>query len=271
MTTADDFEIVDNPFLGIFFGEDSVRPPTPSPAPGNPLPTPTSGQDQTFTATVATANVRNTPDIPRAAVTECGRKVSGLADIIGLQEMEDKGIDKQDYLKGLGDKYAILGNSETAIAYRTDKLNVVTHRHATITPGLKGVNPDRGYDYAVLETKAGGRFAFLNTHMHNKAWNLKADAHKVWRKQNWNKLWEAVKHEMNASNMPTFLVGDFNRVTWQTGINNFAWLSGYNGIDKIGLRVDRKRFNVQATNTRRINTPSDHDTLAVTAKLKRLP
>lgn len=262
------FDLIDNPYLGVFFTSESIVGPSPKPP---PLPKPPStprvqGEMQVI---IATCNVRNVPNLPRRAVERAGSILSDKTEIIGLQEMGDDGRDIRDFQAGLGKKWGIAGRSATPIAYRKDLYTLVQSRHVKVTDGIAGVNPDRGYDIATFKTSKGVVFYVLNTHLHNKAYNGPADPHKKWRRQSWDKVWAAIKNEVNNNKGPMFVTGDFNRVMIPSQPPNFAWVAGYNRIDKIGLKVNRDVYRPMAGNVRKVNTSSDHDAIVVKVTLRK--
>ena len=279
-------DIVDNPFLGIFWGSTDTTPDTTdttseeATVSQSVAATPQAKQTSQFVVRLGTCNVQNTPDIPARKVKRCGELASREFDLLGTQEMGEFGQDRTDFLAGLGPRWSMpqippIGNQEI-IAWISELFNVNHSKwHEVIPAGQPYPNPARGWSEAVIAPIHGFPFRFVDTHFVNKAWNDVPDTHKALRKRNWEIHYQALAAFVRTSSrtLPTVVVGDFNRTTVKPFGTNFRWLatgsSEHNvGIDKVGIALP-KGFGVQNLGHINVSNPSDHNAVGCKLRLIR--
>jgi endonuclease/exonuclease/phosphatase family metal-dependent hydrolase len=279
--------ILDNPALGIWWAdedeqaatdkEDTEVTATQSTAVAG---TEEAAMGNTVNLRMGTCNVKNTPDMPRPTVVKCGKIVSDDFDLLGFQELGEKGEDRRDVLTGLGDKWrmsvATPVDVQTQIGWVEEKGNLIHANWHMCVPGNQPYpNPPRGFTEGIFNPKRGFPFRFVDTHFVNKAWNTVPDSHKALRRRNWEIHYQILAEFMrkSARTLPTVLVGDFNRTVVKSFGPNFKWLATADsehstGIDKVGIMLP-KGYGVTTQGHINIPTPSDHNAVGVRIKIVR--
>lgn len=221
---------------------------------------------------VGTANIRNTPDLPRAQVRESARICGLRADLIGFQEIAEA-ADHMDVRVGLGSDFraaALTNKTEDPIHYRNTMLQIIPAGEVPggFAPtgaqlahhGMAHVSPNRYTTWAMLRAVADPaiQFAFVNIHTVSKPFDLKATHHR-WREEMWHihySKWAAMVNGFNDAGLTVLFGGDFNSSVVRKSDVDARWF-WQSGIDKIGVLPGKTPVHLDGI--RSWNTPSDHN------------
>ena len=223
---------------------------------------------------IATANIRNYPDMPRAKVVADAKEVAARADLWGQQE-NNPVEDDEAISKALGDKWAKVGGGiNLPIWFRRDKLECVSYRVAIadfdpvlpLTPrprtisvgrfalkgrrglepltlinnhriagGLNGpTEPPRARQWHIEEARAREVYA---AERRKKSGALKVkelDSGRMELNSDHDALWVEVSLSAATGNRTVFYLGDFNNPEPPKPAKAFRWLVGER-LDRIGV------------------------------------
>lgn len=221
---------------------------------------------------VGTANIRNTPDLPRAQVRESARVCGQRADLIGFQEIAEK-ADHMDVRIGLGGDFRaapVTNHTEDPIHYRSTAMELIPAGEVPggFLPsgaqlahhGMAHVSPDRYTTWAMLRAVGDHaiQFAFVNLHTVSKPFDTKATHHR-WREEMWHvhySKWAAMVNGFNDAGLTVLFGGDFNSTVVRKSDVDARWF-WQSGIDKIGVLPGKTPVRLEGI--RSWDTPSDHN------------
>lgn len=232
-----------------------------------------------------TANVRNTPDLPRAAVRRCARIVAAHADACGWQEIAEA-EDHADLKEHLPDTrwwWHDAGGKEVPQSFRKS-MWVPAEDSALpawaspfmlekISDSIPGVNPDRYLAWSFMRrrfhdgTLSPHLICHFNTHWVNGAFSRpgqKAEEERVQRFwQGWEKCQGIVERVHDIGTVAIVFSGDLNAAVVPTFVSSQRWL-WTTAIDKMAL-IDAPdgnggaRLRLVPGSILSVDDPSDHD------------
>lgn len=230
-------------------------------------------------------NIKDNPDIPRAAVVKCAEIIRQNCIIAGLQEINE-GQDVEDVMFGLGPGWDIINESTPCpIVFKTNRVRLANanecprgFQHRGIHkfhPGDDSIPTPGRYEtfgiFKLLEYPRVNPFNVSNGHLINKAWNgRERNAKKLARRR---ELWLLSHDEWHwnvlnyrRAGLTTIWMGDFNRSL--RSIPQFTPAQqtvASHGIDHIFVAKGRgpkaDRYKIYDNRAKTINTPSDHPLL----------
>jgi len=226
----------------------------------------------TITLRVGTANIRNTPDLPRAQVREAARVCGKRADLVGFQEIAER-ADRLDVRVGLGESWRatpLTNTTEDPIHYRIDLVHLMAEDEVPggFQPsgaklahhGMAHVSPDRYTTWGMFRAANDPKiqFAVVNLHTVSKPTDPGASHHK-WREEMWHihySKFAAMVNGFNDAGLTVLAVGDFNRLDVPKTDRDMRW-AWKSGIDKIGIL--KGKTPVSLIRVASYDTPSDHN------------
>lgn len=227
---------------------------------------------------VGTANIRNTPDMARAAVRRSAHIVGMHADVCGFQEIGEA-EDHADVRTGLGTGWKVAPLTDTTecpIHYRASLLRLMDPLPAGIMSsgkqkahdGLAHISPTRFTTWACLQSVRypAIRFAVINLHTVSKPFD-KTVARQRWREEMWYihyAKFAEMANKFNDAGLTVLAVGDFNALPVPKTDKDFVWLFN-STIDKIGRLTGKTP--VVLNNVSSFDTPSDHRLRVATVRL----
>lgn len=270
--------ITENPFLGIFFNDETAEPVKQAVNPSIiPTATPLPKDDD---MKLLTHNIKNTPpDLPDSAVERAARECSGRFTVGGFQEIVEP-ADRQALRRGLGPDYRVTDfGSETPLAVIKQRYNFLDGAHVKVTDG-RIIPRGLGYDWTQTRNLVSGlEFFQVSSHF----MNLFRMEDRVLRVQQWNQQYEAIRLFIKkvGKDRPVIVFADFNKHFVKPFSPNFKWVVGTgpsvgygslnmgNSIDKIGIHVP-PGYKIKKTSTEfAIDTPSDHTARGVGIRIER--
>lgn len=219
---------------------------------------------------VATANVRDNPDLADVLVRGDGRSIATETDSAGLQEIDQstRDHDGTDLAAAGGLTEADwwwnkAGGTEVPQVFRRSVWQPVDDRelpsrfdpmmHRQISVGSAGLGPHRHLSASFMARvwPNGVRIAgqlpvcHVNTHWSNKAHNNRLDASETWFQTTWVQQWERLRafvdDVLDLGTISLLVTGDFNAAYMPTFATGARWAWGP-AIDQLQL-IEAPRGN----------------------------
>lgn len=215
---------------------------------------------------IATANIRNNPDMRRDFVRADVAKIRRVCGVAMFQEIGEES-DKRDVEHSLGRAWELANRPlDIPIAFKKRIWEVVEIGFQKMHGGKEKTSPSRFVTWVVLKRRSrrvrkARLICFMNTHFVSGAWNLKPKRNKAWRRRMWRVHWRKMRElvlDFYNRGITVVFAGDFNRRFVRKFHKAQVWISK-RGIDKIGLLVARGGTRVRVAGARRVRLHSDHD------------
>lgn len=215
---------------------------------------------------IATANLRNYPDMSREKVAEDAQRMGWVSDLWGHQE-NNPAEDDQVVLKALGKDWAgALVNTDIPMYFRrkTFKLQSARVHEMPFDPILPLTPRPRlltGATFKLRGRSSVPSFVVVNCHLIAGAYNGDNSAADTKRRQRqWDIEWRHLVRfvaEYRAKGNTVFVLGDFNHPRPPKPLPNFTWLVGER-LDRIGVTT-HGRVGVEEISDGTVPLNSDHD------------
>lgn len=172
---------------------------------------------------VATANIKNLPDMPRPFVRDDAAGVRRVADVCGFQELGEV-EDHEDVLTALGPDWLLergglsVAGCDNPIGYDTREWTLVDSGHVLLHEGMEGVSYNRFLVWADLRRVDRPRavLRFANGHFVAHVFgrdNATRPDHLL-RVRTWEQDYQVTEQFIRdtiGAGLPVVLVGDMNR------------------------------------------------------------
>lgn len=221
---------------------------------------------------IGTANIRNHPDMPRAAVEADIHTVARRTSLCGLQEIQP-GEDTPVVRYALPEHWGMFGGAaESPIVWNADRWHLEDSDLITWErPRLpRPENPTPGITSCVFRSRRRPelpRFAVVNTHLVAGAYN----AQRLLAVQaQWHVEWRMVLEEvrrLHRGGLTVYVLGDFNRGV-MPGPN---WLTPDGPPDHVGELVSVRSVHLAHPEHTPVLLNSDHKLHVVSGTLERVP